>query len=269
MKTPITYYGGKQLLAPTIIKMIPPHKVYCEPYFGGGAVFWSKGPSYLEVINDINDRLMIFWETLQTDFEELNEMIQKTLTSEYQYRKAKDIYLGRVKASKVQIAWSVWVLTNLSFTASPYGGWKWDNGTAGCHIGRTTDHYRNQFSKALQLRLRYVQISSRPAIDVIKERDSEHTFFYLDPPYPGCNQKHYSGFTDNDLDELLDVLESLKGKFILSNYMRDNLKSRIDKKRWNFLVKDMALKCANFHNKGRRKQEVLVYNYEMTPNLFT
>ena len=44
MKTPITYYGGKQRLCKQILSMMPPHKIYCEPYFGGGAVFFSKWP---------------------------------------------------------------------------------------------------------------------------------------------------------------------------------------------------------------------------------
>ena len=48
-RTPITYYGGKQQLVSTILPMIPSHRVYCEPYFGGGAVFFAKGKSYLEV----------------------------------------------------------------------------------------------------------------------------------------------------------------------------------------------------------------------------
>ena len=47
-RTPITYYGGKQQLVSTILPMIPSHRVYCEPYFGGGAVFFAKGKSYLE-----------------------------------------------------------------------------------------------------------------------------------------------------------------------------------------------------------------------------
>lgn len=42
MKTPLTYYGGKQRLAQTIIDMMPKHKIYCEPFFGGGAVFFAK-----------------------------------------------------------------------------------------------------------------------------------------------------------------------------------------------------------------------------------
>ncbi|RHO63705.1 DNA adenine methylase [Parabacteroides sp. AF48-14] len=38
MRTPITYYGGKQRLADTIISMMPGHKLYCEPFFGGGCL---------------------------------------------------------------------------------------------------------------------------------------------------------------------------------------------------------------------------------------
>lgn len=36
IRTPITYYGGKQQLASVILGMMPSHKIYCEPYFGAG-----------------------------------------------------------------------------------------------------------------------------------------------------------------------------------------------------------------------------------------
>ena len=42
MKTPITYYGGKQTLLKYLLPLIPQHKLYCEPFFGGGAVFFAK-----------------------------------------------------------------------------------------------------------------------------------------------------------------------------------------------------------------------------------
>lgn len=67
MKTPITYYGGKQRLTKAILAMIPPHKIYIEPFFGGGAVFFAKEPSYLEVINDINDNIITFYRVCQDD----------------------------------------------------------------------------------------------------------------------------------------------------------------------------------------------------------
>lgn len=54
MKTPITYYGGKQTLLKYIIPLIPEHKIYTESFCGGAAVFFAKKPAEAEVINDIN-----------------------------------------------------------------------------------------------------------------------------------------------------------------------------------------------------------------------
>ena len=50
MKTPLTYYGGKQQLATRIVRLIPEHTLYCEPFIGGGAVFFQKAPSVVEVL---------------------------------------------------------------------------------------------------------------------------------------------------------------------------------------------------------------------------
>lgn len=54
MKTPISYYGGKQNMLKRILPLIPRHTQYVEPFFGGGAVFWAKPESEVEVVNDIN-----------------------------------------------------------------------------------------------------------------------------------------------------------------------------------------------------------------------
>lgn len=74
MRTPITYYGGKQLLANKIIAMLPKHKIYCEPFLGGGAVFFAKAKSYLEVINDKNDRLITFYHQVAADLPRNKDM---------------------------------------------------------------------------------------------------------------------------------------------------------------------------------------------------
>ena len=59
-KTPLAYYGGKQKLVPVILPLIPAHDIYIEPFVGGGALFWAKKPSNLEVINDNNRELINF-----------------------------------------------------------------------------------------------------------------------------------------------------------------------------------------------------------------
>lgn len=34
LKTPISYYGGKQNMLKHILPLVPEHKTYIEPYFG-------------------------------------------------------------------------------------------------------------------------------------------------------------------------------------------------------------------------------------------
>lgn len=40
MKTPISYYGGKQTLLKHILPLIPKHKLYTEAFCGGAAVLF-------------------------------------------------------------------------------------------------------------------------------------------------------------------------------------------------------------------------------------
>lgn len=70
-KTPITYYGGKLNMLKEIEPCIPEHRIYVEPFFGGGAVFFAKQPSEAETINDINAMVVNFYEVCKTDFDAL------------------------------------------------------------------------------------------------------------------------------------------------------------------------------------------------------
>lgn len=246
MRTPITYYGGKQSMLNEILPLIPQHKIYCEPYFGGGAVFFAKQPSYLEVINDTNDRLISFYTAMQCNFDDLNQMIEDTLHSERMHQEAKDIYHGRKPAGMLELAWSVWVVTNMSFTGSVYGGWKWCNGNAGSHTGRFIRKKRNEFS-LLRSRLQDVQISNRDAIEVITKRDSPETFFYID---------------------LLEILSTTQAKFILSNFWSQSLRFFIHKSSWKFRKIKKLNKVQNL-NVPRYKTEVLVWNFNIENNLFS
>ena len=54
-----------------------------------------------------------------------------------------------------------------------------------------------------------------------KRYDTPESFFYIDPPYPGSNQGHYTGYSIEDLHELLELLKNIQGKFLLSNYPQD------------------------------------------------
>lgn len=273
MRTPITYYGGKQRIAPEIISMMPAHKIYVEPFFGGGAVFFQKPKRGIEVINDHNNDLMNFYFCVQNRFDELRELIRQTLHSEAMYYHAKDIWNGRAEASDIEKAWAIWLITNGSYAGSMHGGWKWCNGTSGGQSATMIKGKREEFSERLHQRLDNVQISSRDALKVIQDRDTPETFFYLDPPYPGCVQQHYSGYTFENLEELLRVLQTIKGKFILSNYWCDILREYTEANKWNYREIEINLRITNLGRGSRKKEtqyrtEVLVYNYSIQNDLF-
>jgi DNA adenine methylase len=79
MKTPLIYYGGKTLLLQHILPLIPTHITYYEPFVGGGAVFWAKEPSIIEVINDTNGQVVNFYRALKNNFSDLKRKIDATL----------------------------------------------------------------------------------------------------------------------------------------------------------------------------------------------
>ena len=242
-----------------IIPLIPPHKTYVEPFFGGGSIFFAKGPSFLEVINDTNDNAINFYQVLKNDFEALRKEIESSLMSESLHKKALKIYRNPKGHTNIRRAWAFWYVTNFSFANKPGGGWKYDSGSDGSHTGRQCANRRNEF-KQYAGRLNTVQISCRDALEVIKYRDQADTFFYLDPPYPGTDQGHYKGYTEEQLENLLRILESVHGKFLLSNYRSDLIDDYAQRNKWT--VKEFDLRLSAPREKGRRKREMLVMNYK-------
>ena len=64
MRTPITYYGGKQNLSERIVSMMPRHKIYCEPFFWRRSGIFCEAKAGIEVINDKNDLLIKLFQGL-------------------------------------------------------------------------------------------------------------------------------------------------------------------------------------------------------------
>ena len=125
-KPPLTYYGGKQTLSKLILTLIPPHNLYCEPFFGGGAVFFAKEPSNAEVITDINGELINFYKVIQTKLRKLERLIRITLHSREYHASAKVILDNPHLFDEVTRAWAIWASTNQSFGSMIGSTWRCD-----------------------------------------------------------------------------------------------------------------------------------------------
>ena len=126
LKTPTSYYGGKQNLVKTITSLFPKHKLYAEPFVGGGAIFWSKSNSDVEVINDTNKELINFYEIVQNEFIELEKMVRISLHSRSLHNDASVVYKNPHMFSRIKRAWAVWVLAAQSFSSMLDSTWGYD-----------------------------------------------------------------------------------------------------------------------------------------------
>ncbi len=264
MKTPITYYGGKQKLAKTILKLIPVHKLYAEPFFGGGAIFFEKPKSAVEVINDTNTEIINFYQMVQNDFVSLEMEIRITLHSRNLHRKASVIYNNPDMFTPLKRAWAFWTLASQSFASIIDGSWGYDiaKGTTSTKVSNK----RQGFTEDYAIRLQSVQIECTDALRIIKSRDNAEAFFYCDPPYFNSDCGHYDGYTVEDFEMLLKTLSTIKGKFLLSSYPSPILKDYAKKMRWFQQEIHQKVSVANNNSKKGQKNkiEVLTANYPIS-----
>jgi DNA adenine methylase len=259
LKTPLSYYGGKQQLAALILGLIPEHRVYCEPFLGGAAIFFAKKPSKVEIINDTNGEIINFYEVLKRDFTALEKEITISLHSRKMHNHAWVIYQNPELFDRIKRAWAIWMLANSSYGCMLDGGFGYDKITGG-----TTKKLANKklnFTEDYAIRLQNAQIECCDALKVIRSRDSESAFFYCDPPYVGSDQGHYDGYTQEDFDGLLSLLESIKGKFLLSSFRNKALTEAIKRKGWYSFEIKMYCSMTNRSESPRSKVEVLTANY--------
>lgn len=262
LKTPITYYGGKQSMVNDILPLIPPHRVYVEPFFGGGAIFWAKQPSATEIVNDYNSNVTNFYDVLKHNFLDLRKLVESTMHSRGTYKRALVIYEEPELFTDFPIhrAWAFYTCTNQGF-ASKIGTWGYDSDKRSVTVQNKIDRFKEELSE----RMKYVQVERNDASKVILSRDGIDSFHYVDPPYIDSNQGHYGGYTEAHFKVLLNTLSTIKGKFLLSSYESEILSEYTQANGWFTIKKEKVLSASNGKviKKRKKKIEVLTANYEI------
>lgn len=246
-----------------ILPLIPKHRIYIEPFFGGGAVFWAKDKSDVEVINDINNWVITFFRVLKdpVKFARLKKKLNETLHSRALYRKARDILLRAGGNDEIEIAWGLWVQTQMSFARGIFKSWGYSKRKSGGGAASAIRHKIDAFSETLCDRLRETQIECNDALKVINAWDDAESFCYCDPPYWNSDKGFYKNYTEDDFVKLLDRLCAIKGKFLLSSYPCEILTDYTKRKNWK--IDEFKKKLAVYGKRKlqKTKTECLVRNY--------
>ena len=254
MKTLLKYPGAKNRLAPWIVSHIPPHKVYCEPFLGSGAVFLNKEPAYNEILNDIDNDIYNFFKAVREYPEKLCKLIDATPYSRTEYSTAyMDESVSDLERAR-RFAVKCW---------QGFGcGNKYKNGYRR-GIGATSPNPARAWAKlpdTIQLaaeRLKNAQIEQVDALKLIKDMHGESTFIYIDPPYMKETRKKKNQYNHEMTDEqhvkLLQIVKESDCKIMISAYeneLYDNILAD-----WKKEHKSPTAECS------RKRTETLYMNY--------
>lgn len=233
MSPMLSYPGGKQRIASQLLSLLPKHSVYVEPFAGGAALLFAKprvrvtnGADYREVLNDLNGDVVNFYRVMSD--EKLGpkavNIIQNTLFSFREFKEAREKSQSN---NKIERAVAFYVLSQQSFgSVVEYTregvprptGWRRSINTR--NDATTWENKLEELPQKLE-RLRGVYVDETSFEVCIEKWDSLETFFYCDPPYPDTGITYRNSFDVEDFQRLVDLLQTIKGKFMLSCYPLD------------------------------------------------
>lgn len=240
-----------------ILPNIPEHTIYTESFFGGGAVYFSKEPSKLEVINDVNREAINYYYQVKVNNKQLAKEVTSTMHSRSAYDDAKIVYTHPHLFTNVKRAWAFYTISNQSFSSnlSTFGYDR--SGSTAKKVFNKAERYTQQLAERMKL----TTIENDDALKVIARYDTSEAFHYVDPPYFNSDCGHYAGYSSSDFKTLLELLSNIKGKFLLSSYDSDILKEFIHKGDFHQIFVEKQVAVSGKFNK--KKVEVLTANYPL------
>ncbi|MDR2069308.1 MAG: Dam family site-specific DNA-(adenine-N6)-methyltransferase [Spirochaetaceae bacterium] len=272
---PIKSQGIKTKLVPWINAVIPKHEGrWIEPFMGTGVVAFNvQFDKFL--LSDINPHLINFYNAIKynkitpltvKEYLEIEGVhLKKADNNGYEhYKFIRDrfndkfspldfLFLSRAGFNGM-IRFSSKGKWNIPFCKKPERFNK-------SYITKIVNQVAN-VSQKINRNWIFVNKDFREIIPLAEEND----FIYCDPPYHGRYVDYYNGWTDDDENDLYELLIHTKAQFILSTWHHNDFrKNEMINKYWdrfNIVTKDHF-----YHSGGKIENrnsvvEALVFNFE-------
>lgn len=217
MTTLLKYPGSKWRIAKWIISHFPEHKVYCEPFFGSGAVFFNKSSVYIETINDLDGNVVNLFRVCRDHPEELARLVEMTPFARDEFRACYEKTDDPIEQARRTI-----VRYHQSFGTANSSRNSWKNTQT--YGGPRCDTMWNYLPTAILEcveRLKQVQIENIDAVELVQRYDDPNTLIYCDPPYLQSLRKrsiYACEMNEQQHIELLNVLKASRSMVVISGY---------------------------------------------------
>jgi DNA adenine methylase len=199
---PLPYVGSKQQLMPAIIPVVPPHRIYIEPFVGGGALFFTKPPAPVSIINDADKALAQFYRDFSC--KKLEECKKITSVCSFSKKAREAVRKGKGNVCEQLAA------RRFSIVSDVTGGMKTDE----CKIHPVVTKQLEKKCADYESRLKSAKILSTDFKEVVQKYDRKDAFIFMDPPYPKTT-KPYKGNGVTPA-EVCAVARNAKGRAIVT-----------------------------------------------------
>lgn len=224
IKSPLRWVGGKVRMVGKLVPLVPEHEVYVEVFGGGASLLLAKEPASLDVFNDLNSGLVNFFRVIRDKekFKRFQHLVSLTPFSREEHEVCKATWQNC--EDDVERAYRWFVVARHCFGGVFGSGFGTSKSTGRYGMAPNVAGYLSAVNRLPEIsaRLMRVQIENADFRKILKRYDSPDTFFYLDPPYVGETRKvkdlYPNEMSDQDHEELVEMVLKLKGKVMLSGY---------------------------------------------------
>lgn len=249
LRSPIKIIGGKGILRGKILPHFPKHRVYVEPFGGGGSVLLAKERSEVEVFNDLDPRMTTLFQVIVNDENRARLIEQLMLTpysreerlhSKNHWQDAEDD-VARARMFFVDCRQSLGGMIDRT-------SWGLVTNTSVRGMAQPINAYIGAIKMLPRIaeRMKAVKIYNVDYKEILEEYDGEDTLFYLDPPYPKETRRdgwYYFEMSAEEHEKLVEEIQKLKGAAILSGYPNDTYK-KLEKVGWTRVSFDRSCNAA-------------------------
>jgi DNA adenine methylase len=270
INSPIKWAGGKSRLRQQIIKLLPAHTCYVEPFAGAAWVLFGKPPSPVEVLNDIDQELINFFRVVKHNPEELIAAFDWDLVARAEFERLAA--LDSSQLTDVERAHRFYYIIMAGWGGEldyPRFQTSISDGGHGNRLIGALKHLRQKLEPVHE-RLRTVIIENLDWRDCLERYDRTGSVMYIDPPYPGNKVNYAHNMRDWGEHHLLaERLRDTKCQWILSSY--DTPEIHVLFAQYQIVPVSSYSGMRQKKNDTRRvlNKEVLIVNYELPLDVTT